>query len=362
VTAPFDPYESKQDIAELNACTLIGCTDERGDAWHRRDDLMTNGNNHYPGLIPTADLYSRLFTWKPRRAEVAFLVPTDQYRKGVVEIDGQWMRVVRTSEDRIGVLRDDNDYDLGVFKSGAMHPPYQVTLVEEAERLVGTQLGVSSAGVLQKGARAWVEFSLPETQWDTKSGFGYRPNLVIADSMDGSISLTKAVTVNATVCMNTLRRNLLEAGREGFLTRRKHSKGIVGSNLDQERKVLNILEVVDEEFLADLHKLIETPVSDKQRIEVMDIMVPLTEDMSERSRKLAETKRDRLVAWNSSEMVAPWLGTAWGEFQRYSTDQHWGQPPKGTGRWERNTWRTIMGKSGESDAKVIEALEMVLAQ
>jgi len=395
MTSPFmggmagDPYESKQDVEELNSFTLIGCTDERGDAWHRRDDLMHNGDNHFPGLIPVEIVSERLFNWMPRRASVAYLVPfklpedvtaaddgtyiqfhedagegafVDDYKlpANVLTLRGELFRVVETQQDRIGVLRDDNDYDLGVFKSGAMHPPYNVTLIERAERLVGTTLGISSAGCLQKGARAWVEFSMKETFFDEKSGFGYRPNLVSADSMDGSISLTNALTINATVCMNTLRRNLLEAGSAGRITRRKHTSGIT-AGLEDERKVLGILEQVDQEFVSDLHKLLAIEIPRAKQIEVLDIIVPLTDDMTGRSRTLASNKRDSIMAMGNSPMVEPWIGTAFGEVQRYSTWQHWAAPAKNTGQWERNMWRDIMGKSAEADLAVVKAIEEVLA-
>lgn len=369
-----DPYESFQDVEELNSFTLIGCTDERGDAWHRRDDLMGNGNNHFSGLIPRQTVIDRLFGWTPERREVAYLIPVEgataatvlaagtQGRTDIVVMGGEVFRVSRTEQSRIGVLRSDNDYDLGVFSSRAMHPPYTETLMREAEKLTGTTLGISSAGCLQKGARAWVEFSVKETMIDPKSGFGYRPNLVHADSMDGSVAYTKALTINATVCMNTLRTNLLEAREAGTIVRRKHTSGILDPRkYEGERAALGLLEQVNEQFVADLHKLIETPVNERQRIELLDVIVPLGDDLSERSYKLAEAKRDSIMAMGRSPMVEPWIGTAFGELQRYSTWQHWSAPHKGTGQWERNAWRDVMGKSAEADALVIAGLEKVLA-
>lgn len=357
----YDVAESKQDVEELNSFTLIGCTDERGDAWHRRDDLMHNGQNHFPGLIPLDIVTGRLFDWQPQRATVAYLIPCgDDDSRGVFYDGTTWNRVVKTQQDRIGVLRNDNDYDLGVFKSGAVHPPYQETLIARAEQLVGTTLGISTAGCLQKGSRAWVEFSMQETFFDTKSGFGYRPNLVVADSMDGSIALTNALTVEATVCNNTLRRNLLEASGKGATTKRKHTRGIMGG-LDGEREVLGILEQVDQEFLTDLHRLLDMPVTPKQQIEVLDIIAPVSDDMTDRSKTLAMNKRDSIMSMGGNPMVAPWIGTAFGEVQRYNTWQHWEAPSKGTGQWERNTWRRIMGKSAEADLAVVKALESVLA-
>jgi phage/plasmid-like protein (TIGR03299 family) len=368
MTSPFmggmagDPYESNQDVEELNSFTLVGCTDERGDAWHRRDDLMHNGNNHFPGLIPLSVVNERLLNWRPRRAKVAYLVQCDVEDAVLIGKDGLPYRVVETQQDRIGVLRDDNDYDLGVFGSGALHPPYQQTLIAQAEKLTGTTLGISSAGVLQQGARAWVEFSVKETMVDPKSGFGYRPNLVHADSMDGSIAYTKAMTVHATVCLNTLRRNLLESKEAGALVRRKHTSGILDPRKDaDERTALGILEQVDTEFLADLHKLLAIEVPRAKQIELLDIIVPVHGDMTERSLTLANNKRDSIIAMEKDSMVEPWIGTAFGEVQRYSTWNHWKAPAKGTGRWERNAWRDIMGKTADADLAVVKALESVLA-
>jgi len=356
--------EREQDLPELNTGTLIGCVEQRGSAWHRRDDLGTGESNHYPGLIPVEHVSRRLFHWHPQEAGVAYLVPStlevgDDATTPVVWLNGQRFRVVPSQQKRIGVLRGDNDYDMGVFMSGAKHPPYQVTLIEGAERLVGTQLGISSAGCLMKGSRAWIEYSMPETLHDDKSGLDYRPNLLKADSMDGSISHTTALTINATVCMNTLTWNLLEASKAGRLVRRKHTTNFGNWNVQDERAALGILEQVDAEFVSELHALIEREVTPAQRIEVMDIIVPLPEKEG-RGLTMAENKRDALMALSTDPAVEPWLGTAFGEFQRYNTYDHWGVTPKGTGRWERNAWRDLSGKRAEFDRQIVSAMEMVL--
>ncbi len=368
-----DPSESNQDVRELNLMTLIGCTAERGDAWHKRDDLQGDESNHYAGFIPREDVMRRLFSWDPQRADVAYLVPLSaeqtrtvlaagpQGAQNIVVMDGKAFRVVKSQEGRVGVLREDNDYDLGVFKSGAHHPPYSVTLLREAERLTGTTLGISTAGLLQKGGVAWMEFSMPQACHDDKSGLEYRPNLLRADSMNGTISLTTALTIEATVCMNTLSRNLLESNIAGTLVRRKHTSGVVTRSLDSERSVLGILEQIDQDFVADPHRMIETPVSEFQRIKLMDIIAHMTDGMSKRSRLLAGNKRDRLSALSSNPMVSPWVGTAFGEFQRYNTDDHWNAPSKGTGQWERNSWRKINGKRQQFDRSLVLAMEKALA-
>jgi hypothetical protein len=60
-------------------------------------------------------------------------------------------------------------------------------------------------------------------------------------------------------------------------------------------------------------------------------------------------------------MVSPWLGTAFGELQRYNTDDHWNATAKATTREERNTWRALNGMRAEADREFIGAIERVLA-
>lgn len=355
---------TQETMTDLQFNTLIGMVEERGSAWHRRDDLRRNADgslaedNHYPRFIPVEDVRRRLFHWMPRTVPVAYLVPCDVAEADVIRKDGTPCKVIETQAGRVGVLRDDNDYDMGVFKEGVQHPPYNVTLIREAERLTGTTLGISSAGLLAKGGRAWVEFSLPETLHDAKTGFSYRPNLLKADSMDGSISMTTARTINATVCDNTLTWNLLEAKTAGLLFKRKHTSGF--GDLQDERDALGILEQTDSEFLSELHALIEREVNEKQVISILDIIMPIPEDDG-RGKTLVLNKRDQWMnLYTSDPMAAPWTGTAFGVVQTHNTYDHWFSPVRGTGRSERNTWRAINGKRSEADREIVQALERVL--
>lgn len=350
---------SKESMLDLNRNTKIGCVAERGPAWHRRDDLQGDIDNHYQGFIPVADILRDLFNWDPNTVLVGYLVPCDAKDADYIRKDGVAVRVVESKQGRVGVLRSDNDYDMGVFKSDVRHPPYQVTLIERIEALTGTQLGISSAGLLAKGARAWVEMSMLETLIDEKAGFGYRPNFVAATSMDGSLAHTDALTITATVCDNTLTWNLLEAKAAGRLFTRKHTSLSMG-DLQEERDVLGIIEQADAEFTRELHAMLAIELNRQQRIEVMDILVPLPEEEG-RAYTMADNRRSALVALDKDPMVEPWVGTAWGEVQRYNTEQHWLAPIKSESRSERNTWRALNGKTREADRKVVQAIEAVVS-
>lgn len=358
------PFENEAGARMYNRQVVIGCTEQRGDAWWRRDPELGQEDSHYPGLIPLADVTRRVFNWEPQRAGVAYLVPAPEWMPGYqhVVIDHVRYRVIPSQAGRVGVLHGTSDYDLGVFSGGAMHPPYQVTLIREAERLMGTTLGISSAGCLAEGQRAWVEFSLLETMHDPKSGLDYRPNLLKADSMDGSISLTTALTINATVCMNTLNWNLAEASKSGYIFRRKHTSGIVTGDLRDERQALGLLEQIDATFLEGVHTLLATPVSEKQVIEVMDIILPLPDESKKRGYTMQEARREQwLDTYNTDPACEPYKGTAWGLYQADNTDRTWNAPLRGNARVERNRWKDITGATAAGDKAFVKALELVLA-
>lgn len=351
---------------KLPAETLFGCVEQRGSAWIGRDDLKDGRSTQYDGFIPVPDLIQRLFPWSPVDAEMAFLVPADDDYIGEdrVYINGKNMRVVRTQQGRKGVLRSDNLRDLGVFKGRAVHLPYQATLIREAEKLTGTTLGVSCAGVIDQGARAWVEYSLPESLHDDLSGLDYRPNLWRGASMDGSLAHTSIRTVTALTCDNQLPGLLLSARASGMLFRRKNTSGAFSTeSLRDERAALGIIEQVNDEFTLDLHRMIEVELSREKRIEVMDIMAPPPgKGASARGVTMANNKRDALVGLSRDSRVSPWVGTAFGELQRYNTfDHHLSNVRGGGGRSERNTWRTLSGLRAAADRRVIRAIETVMA-
>jgi len=351
-------------MQDLQVNTLIGMTSQRGNAWHRRDDLrrLPDGtmleDNHYEGFIPVADVQRRLFDWLPESLPVAYLKQCGVDEADFITADGTAVKVIESQAQRRGLLRDDNQYDLGIFKT-AVHQPYRISLIREAERLTGSTLGVSSAGLLELGGRAWVEFSLPETQHDKLSGFSYRPNLLKADSMNGTMAHTTARTINATVCDNTLTMNLFDAKRAGAVFRRRHTAGY--GNLQDERDALGILEATNEQFVAELHALIQREITPQQVIQVLDIIMPVPADEG-RGKTRMENRRDLwLDCYNQDAMCATWKGTAFGVLQTDNTVRHWySQVSSGVSRSERNTTRAIQGESALADQRVVQAVEAVL--
>ena len=82
------------------------------------------------------------------------------------------------SDRRVQIVRSDNFLDLGAFKDGYEPHGYNEWLVSVLSNILGDTLVVSSAGLLQMGAQAWVEASFPETMHDEMTRFDYRPYLL----------------------------------------------------------------------------------------------------------------------------------------------------------------------------------------
>ncbi|WP_179220189.1 DUF932 domain-containing protein [Rhodococcus sp. NCIMB 12038] len=91
-----------------------------------------------------------------------------------------------------------------VFSEGYEPHQYREWLLGAVSNLLGDTLVIASAGLLRQGGQAWVEVSVPETLHDGRTGFCYRPNLLAATSLDGSLATTYGRTVTATVCDNTM--------------------------------------------------------------------------------------------------------------------------------------------------------------
>ena len=68
---------SNESMSWLNTNTLIGFTDERGNAWHWRAEEQGDLSNHYPGAIPLDDVENRLFHWEAESRRLAVEVPAD---------------------------------------------------------------------------------------------------------------------------------------------------------------------------------------------------------------------------------------------------------------------------------------------
>jgi phage/plasmid-like protein (TIGR03299 family) len=332
---------SMETMQWLNENTLVGFTQERGKAWTYRADLQSDEPNHYDGAIPVEDVRRRLFNWQAVEGDV---------QSNVLLPDG----VLTIKDDtRKTIVRPDTGKILGIFKTGYEIHQFDEWLLDEVARLLDDDLQVGSAGLLKGGAVAFVTIEVPETI-TTPEGVDFRPHLLAATSLDGSLSTTYGRTVTVAVCDNTMAAGLGEAKQSGEIFKVKHSR-YSKMKLQDARSALSIVHTMADDFAQQVAALTSHKVSPVEWQKFQDLLVPLPEDAG-RSRTMAENKRDVLnKLWNHDERVAPWAGTAWGVIAAVNTASHHEFNVRGE-RVERNMMRAVTGEFDKLDRGTLTTL------
>lgn len=331
---------SLQTIEWLNTMTVIGDTDQRGNAWHYR----AGATNHYPGAIPMDDVERLICPFEPQRREL--------YVKNAV---GAFITV----PGYIGMAAENAPDDIYAIHSGgyAVHPFKQWLIHNVANLVDDDNLHVSSAGVLCKGAVAWVEIAIEDTF--TVEGFPFRPHLLATTSSNGRYETTYGRKIQATVCDNTLNVADREQGSRisyrhtaGSVARIKdvaEATGLIMSQaakFDEEVRALTSWEVRPQLFSRWLDEMIPEKAKDGSLLQGAALT------------RVEKRREDMAGMWNGDPRIAPWNGTALGVLQLSNTWQHHNTSiTKASGhRVERNMLNAISGKTEESDMHALGIL------
>lgn len=327
---------SKETLDWLNSNTLIGFTEKRGKAWHYRE----GADNHFEGAVPVEEVRRRLFSWEPTSLPI------------YIKVDGEFQEVPSTQ----AIARPDNHHVMGVFTDGYVPHSYNEWLLRNVETILDEGLAIGSAGLLKRGAQAWVSVEVPDTL-KTPEGVEFRPNLLAVTSLDGSIATTYKRVVTNVVCDNTMAAGLDESGQHW---KAKHTRNSQVRIL-KAREALNIVHDVAEDFEAEVKELTAIAVSASDWDNFLEATAP-TKDKEKNALTLAVSKQSALrELWESDERVAPWAGTAWGVVQAVNTFTHHGQTVRNVSRAERNMSRAITNRVESLDAQTMTKLKSVMA-
>lgn len=352
---------SQETSTWLNQKTLIGFTAQRGNAWHYRASEQGEEANHYAGEIPIEDVRRRLFNWEAVEGD---LITTSH----VITPDGV-EKITLKDERRKTIIRppgalgeDDPGGILSVFFNGYTMHSYDEWLLGQVSHLLDDDLAIGSAGLLKQGGVAWVQVEVPETI-KTPEGVEFRPHLVAATSLDGSLSSTYARSVTMTVCDNTLSAALGEAGEQKLKIRHSRYSKL---KLQEARQALAIVHETGEEFAAQVAQLCNVTVSDGDFAKFLDEITPLKDEKGKnkegRSLTTATQKREEFqMLWENDLRVAPWRNTAFGVVQAANTWRHHVSTVRGGDRAERNMENTVKGANDKLDAETLTALTRTLA-
>ena len=357
-----------QETAEwLRDNILVGFTNKRDGAWWNSRgffsvdgeelDMSVDSNgepNHYAGAIPVADVRRRILNWAAEKRQL--FVPS---------ANGEMLAI----PDRVAIVRNDNDYVMGIFKSGYEIHQYDEWIMGTIANILDDELAIGSVGLLQGGAIGWVSVEVPENIV-TPEGVEFRPNLFGATSMNGTMATMFKRCVTNIVCDNTLRAATGESG-QGIKV--KHTKNS-GFRIQNARDALAVVHSTAEDFAAEVAMLSAVKVTPKAYAKFLDMWSPIpqdseTEKANARAVTLSENRRESLTELLKSDpRCAPWNGTGWGIVQAVNTfDQHFSSVHSGGNdaanvkqqmRWQRSILNTL---NGDLDKRTDDVTGMVMA-
>jgi len=158
-------------------------------------------------------------------------------------------------------LRDDTDEVLGIVSH-----EYEVVENRDAFRfldaLIGSDLHFETAGSLWRGRRVWCLARLPE--YIELGGDRSATYIYVANSHDGSMAVTAAVTPIRIVCANTLGAALRQAehGANAQRTFRFRHTGDLQTKFAEAREVLGMTINYEKQFKPLADRLALEPISE----------------------------------------------------------------------------------------------------
>jgi phage/plasmid-like protein (TIGR03299 family) len=334
-----------------------------GGAWHYRAAVQGDEPNHYYGPIPVEDVERRLFGWEPVAVSpmvATYSVITEDGVETISITDGNRQMIVRP---RGALGEDDPGGIVGVFKAGYKIHNFREWLLHNVASILDDELSISAAGLLREGAQAWVEVSVPETI-TTPEGVEFRPVLLAATSLDGSLATGYGRKVQLTVCDNTLAIALAEKGQS---IKFKHTTNSL-NRIGEAREALAIVHTIADDFAAEVAQLTNTTVTDEAWAQFLDAheLTTLKDAKGNAKEKASKTHAMNRRAefeqlYRYDERCKPWIGTAFGVLQAVNTHKHHVATVRGMSRPMRNADMAITGGIDALDRNTLDTLTAVLA-
>lgn len=403
-------YHSSQYLNSGNI--MVGNTENAGNAWWHNPALENaNRPTHFEKFIPLTTVRDRLFGWSALESNrlVAYFERPVLDDNGNSVVDSSGNVVMKTYEVPVrsfkaigredwvvgGVPDDEEDgADAILYVQGkdyGVHQLQEVFITSTAQILQGADnmVGVSSAGLLKWGRRAWITITIPKDLTNDESGLQFRPNLTVSTSFDSSLPTSWTRTFGVPVCDNTLDYQIAKAGNDGKFVL-KHTKnsavriqdaaqalGLLNEQADEMDKALSELvkvEVPEKLFLKWLDKMVPVPEINEKVVMITSIQgeqVP-TKKINTNSQTHALNRRDKLVEmWDRDERVAPWKNTKLGILQLWNTFNQHERTFKASKQFdgnrlaakvEANQIKTLGGDFYKEDALALTALDSLLSE
>ena len=331
---------STESLKWLNSQILVGFTDTRKPWWYEAE-MQGDEPTIYSGAVPLEDVKRRIFDWEAVRCAIKVDLPD---RSDVLV------------PNMYAIVNNKNGHVFKIASKDYVIHQYQDWLVKKVATLLDNgNLQIGSAGLLRKGAGAFVSVETPENV-KTRSGMEIKSKLLAASSHDSKLASTYKFVSTIVVCDNTLNYALAEENSNAYRVR--HTENSFG-RLEDVRKSLDIVIAGSEGMLDFLDTLSEIKVSDSQWQEIVERLVPVPDPS--RPQVVARLKNKHLELdnlWRSDPRCAPWHGSGLGVFQAFNTHRNHvaGQDAS---RFDRNMSKTLSNTSLKEDKKILKVLRDV---
>jgi len=343
---------SKETLEWLNSNTLIGYTDDHGNAWH----FDGASDNQFTGPVPIQRV-ADLFDWQAELTDV--YVDTNMESPEMTLVEGKKAIMHSGTGDVFNIV--SNRYEVHQYNDWLLENVQSILDVADGDLTIG------SAGLLRGGGQAWVQVRPPETV--QIGGDDMLPWILATTSHDGSLTTQYKGQRQRTVCDNTLAIALGERTAE---FRIKHLRGS-SAKLGEARQALDIIYTAQSEFDLEIERMMNTSFSNDQFKMLTDTIVPdiapVIDDDGKISNERSMSNRFQTVVdlkslWLNDDRVGDYHGTVWGAKQAHNTWFHWNRT-HGTGGDEtlmkaRQLKSTIMGETDTYDLRVDRAIDQIL--
>jgi phage/plasmid-like protein (TIGR03299 family) len=210
---------------------------------------------------------------------------------------------------------------------------------EFTDNLIGEGITYETAGSLNGGRRIWMLGKMPERYI---VGDKVEPYIVFTNTHDGTGAVRVCMTPIRVVCNNTLNAAISGAKRSWSAPHR----GDVSAKLEEARQTLELADQYLTKLDEVADRLANTKLSEGEMIKAIDQMIPVTDDMTDRQKKTAESAKEEIIVCTLRPDIAQFLGTKWGFLNAVSDYVGHSEPMRHTKNYEENRWGSII--SGHS--------------
>lgn len=222
---------------------------------------------------------------------------------------------------------------------GIVTDRYKIVQNSEAfsftDALLGEGTRYDTAGSLRGGKQIWLLAKMPTTK---VLGDDVDPFICFSNSHDGFGSIRVCMTPIRVVCNNTLNIALSTAKRAWSA---KHI-GDINSKLDEARRTLELANTYMEELADTADKLANTTVSDEKFNQIVDSLVTVPDDATDRMKKNADDLKVKFAMCYFAPDIAKFKNTAWGVINAASDFATHVRSGQSKGKFSETNWASVM--------------------